>query len=38
MGSKAVVLPRGDVRVVSGPLDGERLLPPDTTAWVVVSG
>jgi alpha-glucosidase len=33
-GDHRVQLPAGAVVVSSGPLEG-RMLPPDTTAWVV---
>jgi alpha-glucosidase len=32
-----VPLPPGDVLLTSGPLTSERLLPPDTAAWLTPS-
>jgi alpha-glucosidase len=33
-GSRPVRMPRGEVVLASGPLDGD-LLPPDTAVWLV---
>ncbi|MGX6603493.1 alpha-amylase family glycosyl hydrolase [Micromonosporaceae bacterium Da 78-11] len=35
MGATAVPLPPGEVRLASGPLTADGLLPPDTAAWVL---
>jgi alpha-glucosidase len=37
MGTTPVPLPPGDVLLTSGPLTSERLLPPDTAAWLTPS-
>jgi alpha-glucosidase len=33
-GSEPAVLPDGHLLLASGPLGGDNLLPPDTTAWL----
>jgi alpha-glucosidase len=33
-GSRPVRLPKGELVLASGPLDGRGLLPPDTAAWL----
>ena len=37
-GYSILALEPGDVLLTSGPLTGERLLPPDTAAWLAPPG